>query len=46
MSAPEGYIEVTHGKLTVNVPRKLFSGVDATLDEAQAEEFGRMLKSR
>jgi len=46
LSAPEGYIEVTHGKLTVNVPRKLFSGADATLDETKAAEFGRMLKSR
>ena len=46
MSAPEGYIEVVHGKLTVNVPRKLFTGVDAVLDEKKAAEFGAMLKSR
>ena len=46
MSAPEGYIEVVHGKLTVNVPRNIFKGVEAELDPQKSKDFGKLLQSR
>lgn len=46
MSAPAGYFQFSHGKLTVNVPRNLFVGVDADLDPVKQAEFSRILKSR
>ena len=46
MSAPEGYIQVVHGSLTVNVPRNLFKGTECTIAPARQEEFSKLLRSR
>ncbi|MCQ2078973.1 MAG: tetratricopeptide repeat protein [archaeon] len=46
MSAPEGYIQVAHGRMTVNIPRSLFKGAEAELDAKKAEEYGELLLSR
>jgi len=37
---------VTHGKLTVNVPRNIFRGGGAVIDEEKAAPFREMLKQR
>jgi tetratricopeptide (TPR) repeat protein len=37
---------VAHGKLTVNVPRDLFKGDGAVIDEKGAAPFKKMLQSR
>jgi len=37
---------VTHGKLTVNVPRDIFKGVGAVIDENKAAPFRNTLKQR
>ena len=39
-------LEIMHGSLSVKVPSKLFSGYDAKLDSAAAEEFKEILGSR
>ncbi|MCQ2084655.1 MAG: tetratricopeptide repeat protein [archaeon] len=46
MSAPEGYFQFSHGKLTVNVPRNLYVGLEAEYDAKKQADFGRILKSR
>ena len=38
-----GHISVTHGSLTVDVPRTLFKGRGCEIDEAAAERFKRDL---
>lgn len=43
---PAGHIRVIHGKLTVNVPRNLFKGNDAEIDQSKAKPFREMLKGR
>ncbi|MBQ8179130.1 MAG: tetratricopeptide repeat protein [Candidatus Methanomethylophilaceae archaeon] len=40
------HISVTHGNLTVDVPRRLFKGRECTLDEAAAEPFRRIVQAR
>ena len=37
---------MTHGKLVVNVPRNLFKGNDAIIDEKKAVPFREMLRCR
>lgn len=37
---------MTHGKLTVNVPRDIFKGSGAAIDEDKAALFRNMLKQR
>jgi len=37
---------VAHGKLTVNVPRDMFRGDGALIDEKKAAPFKKMLQSR
>ena len=37
---------MTHGKLVVNVPRNIFKGGGATVDEERAAPFREMLKNR
>jgi tetratricopeptide (TPR) repeat protein len=39
-------ITVTHGNLVVDVPRKLFKGVECVLDEEAAIPFRKMLRGR
>ena len=46
MSAPDGYITVVHGKMSVNVPRNCFSGADAAIDRKKADEFGKLIRAR
>lgn len=46
MSVPEGHIAVSHGNLTVNVPRSIFRGYGAVPDEQEAERFRNMISGR
>ena len=46
VSAPDGYITVCHGSMTINVPRDCFSGEDAHLNKEKAESFGKMIRAR
>jgi len=46
MGVPEDHFPVTHGKLTVNVPRNLFSLNGIYINEEKAAPFREMLKSR
>lgn len=46
MSAPEGYFTVVHGSLSLNVPRNLFRGSAAVLDEERAESFYELTRAR
>ena len=41
-----GHITVTHGSLTVDVPRSLFKGPSCEIDEAAADRFKEMLRGR
>jgi tetratricopeptide (TPR) repeat protein len=43
---PEGYFSVTHGNLTVNVPRNIFKGDGAVIDKDKVAPFRNMLKQR
>lgn len=43
---PAGHFSVVHGKLTVNVPRSIFTGNGATVDNEKAALFRDMLKHR
>ena len=40
------HISVTHGSLTVDVPRRIFKGPDCILDEAEAAPFRELVKGR
>lgn len=46
MSVPEDHITVSHGNLTVNVPRNLFKGPEAELVEEKVIPFRDMLGKR
>lgn len=46
MSAPEGYIQVAHGNMTLSIPRNIFKGADAELDPVKSKEYGELLLSR
>jgi len=46
MSAPEGYFEVAHGNLVLNVPRRMFKGAGAVLDEEEAAKFYHIVHTR
>ena len=37
---------MTHGKLTLNIPRNIFKGDDANIDNEKAAPFREMLKQR
>ncbi|MDR2698695.1 MAG: tetratricopeptide repeat protein [Candidatus Methanoplasma sp.] len=43
---PAGHFPVTHGKLSVSVPRSIFKGGGAAIDEEKATPFRAMLRSR
>jgi predicted Zn-dependent protease len=40
------FIQVRHGRMLINVPRKLFKGKRAEVVKAEADRFGRELRSR
>ena len=40
------HISVTHGSLTVDVPRRIFKGPECILDEEAAEPFRELLRAR
>ena len=46
MSAPEGYFAVAHGNTTVNVPRAVFKGPDADIDENELKRFRDLTMAR
>lgn len=46
MSAPEGYFTVIHGNTSINVPRRLFQGEKAVLNEAEAGRFYAIVRGR
>ena len=46
MSAPLGTIRVAHGKTIVDVPRSMFIGDEAVLDEEKAAAFRDMIGGR
>lgn len=46
IQTPDGYIAVIHGKLTVNVPKNLFSGETMEPVEDKVIPFREMLKLR
>lgn len=46
MGIPAGHFPVTHGKLTVNVPRDLFKGNDAEVVRSKEIPFRKLLRSR
>ncbi|MDR0508906.1 MAG: tetratricopeptide repeat protein [Candidatus Methanoplasma sp.] len=43
---PAGHFSVTHGSLVVSVPRNIFRGSGAAIDEERAAPFRDMLKHR
>jgi tetratricopeptide (TPR) repeat protein len=43
---PAGHFPVTHGNLVINVPRNIFRGNGAVIDEERAAPFREMLKNR
>ena len=46
MTVPQDCIEVVHGKMTLAVPRDIFSGRDAVIDEEKAKQFAEKIKKR
>ena len=46
MTVPQDCIEVVHGKMTLAVPKDIFSGRDAVIDEGKARQFSEKTKSR
>jgi len=46
MSAPEGYFTVYHGSLALNVPRRIFKGRNAEIDNDEAEKFLALVQAR
>lgn len=41
-----GHITVTHGSLSVDVPRRIFKGPSCEIDEEAADRFKEMLRGR
>ena len=46
MTVPSDCIEVIHGKMTLAVPKDLFSGRDEVIDEGKAKAFAEKTKKR
>ncbi len=46
MTVPSDCIEVIHGKMTLAVPKDVFSGRDAVIDEGKAKAFAEKTKKR
>ena len=46
MTVPSDCFEVVHGKMVLAVPKDMFSGRDAVIDEEKAKKFAEKTKSR
>ena len=46
MTVPVDCIEVVHGKMTLAVPKDIFRGNDAVIDEEKAKQFSERTKTR
>ncbi len=46
MSVPENHITVSHGSMTVNIPRDVFEGPDAVMNPEKEKELRDMLSRR
>ena len=46
MTVPQDCIEVVHGKMTLAVPKDIFSGRDAVINEEKAKQFAEKTKKR
>ena len=46
MTVPSDCIEVVHGKMVLAVPKDIFSGRDAVIDEEKAKQFAEKTKTR
>ncbi len=46
MTVPDDCLEIVHGKMTLAVPKNIFSGRDAEIDDVKAKEFSVKTKSR
>ena len=46
MSVPENHITVSHGSMTVNIPRDVFEGPDAVMNPEKEKELRDMLSKR
>lgn len=46
MSAPEGYFSVYHGKLTLNIPKRVFRGSRAEVVPEERDRFRELTRSR
>ena len=46
MSVPENHITISHGSMTVNIPRDVFEGPDAVMNPEKEKELRDMLSKR
>ena len=46
MTVPSDCIEVIHGRMTLAVPKDIFSGRDAVINEEKAKQFAEKTKKR
>lgn len=46
MSVPENHITISHGSMTVNIPRDVFEGPDAVMNPDKEKELRDMLSKR
>ena len=46
MTVPDDCLEIPHGKMILAVPKNIFSGRDADIDEEKAKQFSEKTKKR
>ena len=46
MTVPDDCLEIAHGKMILAVPKNIFSGRDADIDEEKAKQFSEKTKKR
>ena len=46
MTVPDDCLEIAHGKMILAVPKNIFSGRDADIDEEKAKQFSEKTKRR
>lgn len=46
MTVPDDCLEIPHGKMILAVPKNIFSGRDADIDEEKAKQFSEKTKRR
>ncbi len=46
MTVPDDCLEIAHGKMILAVPKNIFSGRDAEIDEEKAKQFSEKTKRR